>query len=167
MFETERLIIREMCPEDLDGIYAVYDGNDLRYMEGLYDDKNQEYEYIKDYQRYIYNFYDFGIWLFEHKESGEIIGRGGVEYKVRDDGSEAVELGYIVKKSHQGQGYAYEALSAILSYVEETFEVKEVSAFIHPDNAPSIGLVRKLGFEKSGGDINTDNENIRFVRAFQ
>lgn len=146
MLETSRLIIREMCPDDIDAIYSIYEGNDLRYMENLYDDKQQEYQYIKDYQKYIYNFYDFGIWLFENKNTGEIIGRGGAEYKLDPDGSLRAELGYIIKNGYKRQGYAYEALSAIIPYIKEHFDVGEVRAVIHPDNTASIGLVRKLGF---------------------
>ena len=98
-----------MCPDDIDAIYKIYEGNNLKYMENLYEDRNKEYEYIKDYQKYIYNFYDFGIWLFEDKKTGEIIGRGGVEYKIDDAENRNAELGYIIKKDRQRQGYAFEA----------------------------------------------------------
>lgn len=145
MLETKRLIIREMCPEDLDDIYAVYEGNDLTYTEGLYDDKEQERKYIKDYQKYIYNFYDFGIWLFEDKVTGEIIGRGGAEYKRYADDTEGIELGYIVKKDKQRCGYAYEGLRAILDYIKDYFDVKEVNIRVHRDNVSSVSLAKKLG----------------------
>lgn len=151
MLETQRLIIREMCPADVDAIYKIYEDNDLKYMEKLYEDKEQERQYIADYQKYIYNFYDFGIWLFEEKDTGEVIGRGGVEYK-RYEGTgkqealeEAIELGYIIRKDKQRQGYAYEGLSAILKYVAEHFEVGRVKVSVHRDNIPSMKLAEKLG----------------------
>lgn len=145
VLETDRLVIREMCPDDVEAIYKVYEGNDLRYTENLFEDIDKERAYIKDYQKYIYNFYDFGIWLFEEKESGEIIGRGGVEHKVYEDGSEAIELGYIVRKDKQGQGFAYEGLRAILRYVREYFDVKSVRVSVHRENVPSVELAKKLG----------------------
>lgn len=154
VLETERLIIREMCPRDVDAIYKIYEGNDLRYTEKLFDDMEKEKEYIKDYQKYIYNFYDFGIWLFEEKETGDIIGRGGVELKVYEDGTEAIELGYIIRKDKQRQGFAYEGLKAILEYVKEHFDIKSVCVSVHKDNVSSVELAKKLGavFEDAGGD---------------
>lgn len=146
MLETPRLVIREMCPDDIDVIYSIYEDNNLEYMENLYDDRSREYEYIKDYQKYIYNFYDFGIWLFEDKKTGEIIGRGGAEYKLDEAGNRNAELGYIIKKNSQRQGYAFEALSAILDYIAEYFDVPEVRAVIHPENTASVHLIGKLGF---------------------
>lgn len=149
MLETDRLLIREMCPDDVEEIYRVYEGNDLRYMEGLYEDMDRERQYIADYQKYIYNFYDFGIWLFCHKTTGEIIGRGGVEYKRYehpDDGEEeAIELGYIIRRDRQRLGYAYEGLSAILAYVSEHFGVNRVRVRVHKDNTASVRLAEKLG----------------------
>ncbi len=145
VFETERLVIREMCPDDVDDIFAIYEGNDLKYIEGLYDDKDKELEYIKDYQKYIYNFYDFGIWLFEEKLTGEIIGRGGVELKMNEDGTQGLELGYIVKKDRQRKGFAYEALSGILIYLHEHFDIANISVRVHKENLPSIELAKKLG----------------------
>ena len=139
---------------DVDAIYKIYEGNDLRYTEKLFDDMEKEKEYIKDYQKYIYNFYDFGIWLFEEKENGDIIGRGGVELKVYEDGTEAIELGYIIRKDKQRQGFAYEGLKAILEYVKEHFDIKSVNVSVHEDNVSSVKLAKKLGavFEDVGGD---------------
>ena len=154
VLETERLVIREMCPDDVEAIYKIYEGNDLRYTEKLFEDMDKEKAYIKDYQKYIYNFYDFGIWLFEEKSTGDIIGRGGVELKVYEDGTEAIELGYIIRKDKQRQGFAYEGLKAILEYVKEHFDIKSVNVSVHKDNVSSVELAKKLGavFEDESED---------------
>lgn len=153
------MVIREMCPDDIDAIYKIYEGNNLKYMENLYEDRNKEYEYIKDYRKYIYNFHDFGIWLFEDKMTGEIIGRGGVEYKLDDGENLNAELGYIIKKDRQRQGYAFEALSAVLDFVAEYFDVREVRAVIHPENTPSVCLIEKLGFS-----YDSESEGMRVYK---
>lgn len=164
MLETERLVIREMCPDDVDAIFKIYDGNDLTYMEGLYDDKDKELAYIKDYQKYIYNFYDFGIWLFEEKITGEVIGRGGVEHKVYDDGREGLELGYIIRKDKQRQGFAYEGLCGIIIYLREHFEINNIKVSIHRENVASIELAKKLGATfGEGQDTEFILGNIEFV----
>lgn len=166
VLETDRLIIREMCPKDTEDIYKIYDGNDLTYMENLYEDMEKERAYIADYQKYIYNFYDFGIWLFQLKDTGEIIGRGGVEHKIYEDESEAIEMGYIIKKSYQRKGFAYEGLSAILSYVKEYFDIKEVCIRIDKENIASLNLAKKLGFTFKAGeeDMSEKNKEIILVK---
>ena len=155
VMETERLIIREMCPNDVEAIYKIYEGNDLRYTENLFDDMDKERVYIQDYQKYIYNFYDFGIWLFEEKGTGDIIGRGGVELKVYDDGTEGIEIGYIIRKDKQRQGFAYEGLKSILEYVKEHFDIKTVRVSVHKENIASVELAKKLGavFDGEIGEI--------------
>lgn len=153
-----------MCPSDVDAIFDIYAGNDLTYMEGLYDDKDRELAYIKDYQKYIYNFYDFGIWLFEEKDTGQIIGRGGVEHKNYDDGTEGLELGYIIRKDKQQQGFAYEGLCGIIIYLREHFEISNIRVSIHRDNTPSIELAKKLGAAfKEGQDTEFIVGDIEFV----
>lgn len=149
-----------MCPDDVDAIYDIYEGNDLSYTEPLYEDRDKEREYIKDYQKYIYNFYDFGIWLFVEKDTGDIIGRGGVEFKLYDDGTEGFETGYIIRKDRQRMGYAYEALSRILMYLQEHFDIEKINVRIHKDNIPSIELAKKLGakFDLTAGSQNNDEE---------
>ena len=170
VLETERLIIREMCPLDVEDIYKIYEGNDLRYMENLYPDMDEERQYIADYQKYIYNFYDFGIWLFVEKSTGEIIGRGGIEYKmsepgeeeiIPDDTTDGIEIGYIIRADKQGQGYAYEGLKAILDYVPEHFGIKRVRVKVHKDNDISIHLAKKLG--ASFRDKIIDNHIIGYI----
>ena len=157
VLETDRLVIREMCPDDVEAIYKIYEGNDLRYTEKLFDDIDKERVYIGDYQKYIYNFYDFGIWLFEEKATGDIIGRGGVELKLYEDGTEAIEIGYIIRKDKQRCGFAYEGLKSILSYVREHFDIKSVNVSVHKDNVASVKLAKKLGavFEDEMGENNT------------
>lgn len=170
VLETDRLIVREMCPLDVEDIYKIYDRNDLRYTENLYEDIDEERRYIADYQKYIYNFYDFGIWLFVEKSTGEIIGRGGVEYKMAestdkgneaDDTADGIELGYIIRADKQGQGYAYEGLKAILDYIPEHFSIKRVRVKVHKDNDVSISLAKKLG--TIFGDNIIDSHIIGYI----
>ena len=48
--------------------------------------------------------------------------------------TEAIELGYIIRKDKQRQGFAYEGLKAILEYVKEHFDIKSVNVSVHKDN---------------------------------
>ena len=44
IMETPRLILREFVPEDLAGLYRLYEESDTRYIEPLSKDKDEELE---------------------------------------------------------------------------------------------------------------------------
>lgn len=144
ILETDRCMVRETTPEDVDTFYELYQHADItRYMEDLYPDKEQERAYIREYIEKMYRYFEFGVWTVILKETGEIIGRAG--FSVRE-GYELPELGYVIGVPWQGQGIACEICSAILRYGKEEFDFDCVQALVDSDNAASLALCRKLGF---------------------
>ena len=73
-----------------------------------------------------------------------VIGRAGLTVR---EGYDSPELGFVIGKSWQGQGLAYEVCSAILEYARE-LGIPEVIAFAKPENKASLRLLQKLGFRK-------------------
>jgi ribosomal-protein-alanine N-acetyltransferase len=63
------------------------------------------------------------------------------------------EIGYTVFKPYRGQGYAKEAAKALIDWAFEQGQ-REVFASVAPDNAPSLGVVRALGFTQVGTQID-------------
>lgn len=143
---TDRLQIREMTPEDVPRLYELYEDESItRYMEPLFPNQQQEIDYTKDYIKYVYSFYGYGMWLITLKKNGEIIGRAGLEYK---EGFEGLEIGFMLGREYQNKGYAYEACKGILNYALEELEQTSFRAIVHRDNEPSGNLCEKLGFHK-------------------
>lgn len=143
---TERLLLREITVEDVPRLYELYaDETITRYMEPLFPTRQQEEEYTKDYINNIYHFYGYGMWLITLKESREVIGRAGLEYK---EGVEGLELGFMLGKEYQHKGYVFEACKAILDYAREELEQSNIYAVVHEENKASIALCEKLGFQK-------------------
>ena len=71
VMETDRMIIREMSEKDIDLLYLLYeDAENTHYVEPLFSNREEEIAYINDYSRMIYRFYDLGMWLLFHKETG-------------------------------------------------------------------------------------------------
>lgn len=139
--ETERLIIREMVPEDVDALYEIYEAPSVtKYMENLFEEKEEEYQYMRNYYDHVYCFFGYGMWLLTLK-NGTVIGRAGIENNDRDE----IVLGYVVGEAYQRQGYAYEACKAILGYARNDLEIEDVVVYVHPENEPSIRLAEKLG----------------------
>lgn len=148
ILETERCMLRETIPEDVDAFYEIYQHPEItEYMEALYPEKEQERAYIREYIEKVYRYFEFGVWTVILKETGEIIGRAG--FSVRE-GYELPELGYVIGVPWQGQGIACEICSAILRYGKEEFDFDCVQAMVDSENKASLALCRKLGFTAKG-----------------
>lgn len=142
--ETPRCTLREMCEADVDGLYELYSSpNVTRYTEGLFPEKEQERQYIKDYIENVYKYYGFGTWLIHRKEDGNLIGRAGFSYR---PGYEEAELGFVVGEPFWRQGYAYEVCSHLMILAAQVYEFEQVQALVKKENTASIRLLEKLGF---------------------
>ncbi|WP_266181533.1 GNAT family N-acetyltransferase [Dyella humicola] len=59
-----------------------------------------------------------------------------------------VEFGISVSPAHQGQGYAREAMAAVLAYVFGRLHAHRVHASVDPRNLASMALLRALGLRQ-------------------
>lgn len=144
ILETERCIVRETIVEDVDSFYRIYAEPEItKYMEKLYEDRDEEIAYIRDYREKVYGFYGYGMWTVLTKE-GTVIGRAGISWR---EGFELPELGFVIGVPWQGQGYAYEVCSAILDYAREELSFEQVQVLVMEGNDISENLCRKLGFQ--------------------
>ena len=142
--QTDRCTIREMSVADVDDLYELYDSPLVtRYMEGLCTKKEQEIQYIQDYIKNVYEYYDFGIWLIHRKEDGQLIGRAGFYYR---PGFEEVELGFLIGQPYWRRGYAYEVCSHLMEMGKSIYEFDKVQAVVKKENMASVYLLKKLGF---------------------
>ena len=144
ILETERLQVRETTVQDIEAFYRIYAGASItRFMEGLFQDPQDERRYTRDYIRNVYGLLGFGVWTVVEKASGEIIGRAG--FSIRN-GFEEVELGFLIGEPWQRKGYAKEVCKAILQYGKEVLGFSMVMALVKKENAISIHLLQELGF---------------------
>ena len=156
ILRTERLIVRETTLDDIDEFYRIYSDPEMtRYMEGLFEDPEDEKRYQRDYIRKVYGLMGFGIWTLVRKSDNVIIGRAG--FSVRN-GFDEVELGFLIGRDYQRQGYAMEACSAILDYGRDVLKFDKVQTLVKSENKVSIHLCEKLGFVVTG-EVDVD-ENI-------
>lgn len=149
--ETKRLIIREMTTgeADMKALFSLYeDPRMTEFMEPLFP-YEEEVEYEKNYIERVYAYYGYGLWFLEEKETKEVIGRAGVEYREGCEKNEG-ELGFQVSFSRQRRGFAYEALTKIIELSFFEFGFDSLRARINPANAPSIALAKKLFLSPSG-----------------
>lgn len=161
ILETRRCLIRETVPEDVEDFYQIYSNPAItEFTEGLYPDKEQEKEYIREYIKRVYTYYEFGVWTVVEKESGDVIGRAGFSCR---EGYDEPELGFIIGVPWQRRGYAEEVCRGILLYGWECLEFDRVQALVEVENAASLKLCDKLGFHAVEELTMKDRQYFRLI----
>jgi len=90
---------------------------------------------------------DFGLLMFTKK--GEFVGGTGLHPRGGRDAPH-FEIGYWVRTSAAGQGYATEAVKALLRYSLRKDRTHRIEIRSDPRNAASLRVIRKCGFRKEG-----------------
>ena len=85
--------------------------------------------------------FDGGIVL---KETGELIGSGGMTY---DPERDVWIIGYNLRADVWGQGYAYEAICGIINYVKTFRNVDVIEGEFAEENYRSRRVMEKLGMQ--------------------
>jgi [ribosomal protein S5]-alanine N-acetyltransferase len=62
----------------------------------------------------------------------------------------SAEVGYALARSHWGQGYATEAVSALLEWGFSSLGLHRVGAWVVEPNRSSVAVLRRLGFHSEG-----------------
>lgn len=135
---TERLILRKFRESDYDDLFEYLAQLKDNEFEGYPD---ITYENGREHLKYRVGSEEF--YAIELKATGKVI--GNIYYGKRD--FYAREIGYIINKLYQRQGYASEALKAV---IENAFkgDVHRLFAECDPRNTCSWKLLEKSGFEK-------------------
>src|SRR5215475_10995287 len=84
----------------------------------------------------------YGLWAVEERASGVLVGRIGFW---NPEGWPGFELGWTLRRSFWGRGYATEAARAALEFAFTRLGQAQVISLIHPENAASIRVAQRLG----------------------
>jgi [ribosomal protein S5]-alanine N-acetyltransferase len=146
--ETERLILREIHPIDVDGFFEL--DSDPEVHRYLGNTPVQNKEQIVDAIQFIRQQYtDNGIgrWAVIYKKSNEFIGWAGLKLITEPINNHInfYDVGYRLIRRYWGQGIATEAANASLAYAFDTLHTKEVYAHADCQNAGSNRVLTKSG----------------------
>lgn len=87
----------------------------------------------------------FGLWLLRDRVTGDLAGRGGLQY-TDAIGGYAVEAAWAITPDRWGQGLATEIAQASVGVAFEALGLNEIIAITLPDNAASRRVMVKAGF---------------------
>ena len=156
-FETDRLQVRHLKPNDLDGLAALCaDAVAMQYMgDGEILSREVCAQWIDTCQE-KYEKRGYGTSGVYEKESGAFVGFCGV---VRTPDNDFDEIIYALNQEYWGKGYATEVAQAMLTYVFEVSTLDRIYATISPHNTASLKIMPKLNmtFEK---DEHEDDGSI-------
>ncbi len=87
-------------------------------------------------------------------------------------GGRMAEIGYTLASAHWGNGYATEAVAALLEWLFTEVGVTRVEGKLHPDNVASARVLERTGFLHEGrtrlsywvGDENSDDDLYGLTR---
>ena len=155
LFETPRLLVRQLAPNDLDALFAIFsdpivtrwtgDGSPLT--------REQCMRWIEISQR-NYATKGFGASAVVERASGAMIGLCGIVYA---PGSSEPEIIYMFGQPWWGQGYAGEVVPAMLRYGTEQCGLPRVRATIAPENVASQRVAARAGMRYDGEIIDPDD----------
>lgn len=144
--ETNRLILRSLVPEDAEIMYD-YRNNELcsHFQRGQTKDYDGILKLIERRKDDVVSADEPFMVAVALKESNEMVGEIVVMPK---DGT--ISLGYTFSYKHHRRGYAFEALSALINLLHKSFPDWDFISFTEPENLPSMGLLKKLGYKDMG-----------------
>ncbi|MBN9407723.1 MAG: GNAT family N-acetyltransferase [Burkholderiales bacterium] len=151
IIDTPRLRLREITETDIPALLAMYDLPET--MQWLGADPLVTADHAAALVAFIRQGWSLPVpeprWGIERRDHpGLLIGTVGL--RLWDTGARHCQLGYQLDWRHRSRGYAHEALSTLLAWCFDRMELHRVNALVHPDNAPSLRVLQKLGFEVEG-----------------
>lgn len=146
--ETERLILREILPTDVDGFFEMDSDPDVHIYLGSEPLQTKEQaaaviQFIR--QQYVDN--GIGRWAVIDKKTNAFLGWAGLKLVTEETNNHInfLDLGYRFQKKYWGQGFASEAAAASLAYGFNVLHANEVHAHADSKNVASNKILTKVG----------------------
>lgn len=143
--ETERLILRKLEISDLEQVYNNW-CSDPKVSKYVTWDMHENIEQTKEYIKFKLGLYEKDYrfdWVVVIKETNEVIGE--IDSVKQSLNYNLVELGYCYGSKYWNNGYATEALSAVIRYLKEVALVEKVTACHISTNPASGRVMQKAG----------------------
>ena len=146
--ETDRFILREILPTDVEGLYELDSDPVVHQYLGNkpVSDRKQIIDVIT-FIRQQYKDNGIGRWAIIDKKTNEFIGWTGLKFvtNLTNNHVNYYDLGYRLIRKYWGQGIATETAIAALDYAFTILKVEEVFAAASCENIGSNRILQKIG----------------------
>ena len=166
---TPRLLIRELCESDAEDISSLFEeGAESGFVSPWRASPDETAVELREYNRYYYDMYEYGYFGLESRENpeseGHLIGIAGfsgisdlsLSSKKKDRNTNfriirkstpgpdpsPLEAGYLISTPYRRQGYAFEAMSALLNC--SFSRCHDIYIFTDKKNAAGNSLAARL-----------------------
>ena len=152
---SDRLVFRNMTDDDLDDMAAMLRDPEIMTFYPRPKSVEEAQAWI-EWNKANYAEHGYGLWIIE-TTSGQFVGDCGLTWQVVNERLE-LEVGYHVRSTMQGNGYATEAAAACRDFARDVVSAAHLVAIIHPDNAASQHVAKKIGLQFEENDHRPGRE---------
>lgn len=149
VLETPRLQLRTVRADDVLAVFAIYANAEVaRYLgEPMWTDPSRAEAWVQRVMRQRLEGQALQL-LLQRREDAAVLGTCVLfHFHVA---SRRAEIGYVLAREHWGQGYAHEALTALIGHGFNAIDLRRIEADIDPRNVASARVLQRLGFVREG-----------------
>lgn len=158
LLATERLVLRNFTEEDLESLLDYRnDERCFRWQRGQFRQPEPLLNLIRSSSADDLNHDGKKHLAIARKEDNLLV--GDLFLSLADP---TITLGYTISYHFHRQGFAFELLSALTERLHQLYPQREMVCCVEQENAASIALLQKLGFDSEG--YSADMDSLIFSR---
>ncbi len=147
--ETNRLLLRELVESDADGLFGIFSSPQAMEYWSFPPLSRPEQAVALIHEARELALSGTGLqWAIVRRDTGQLIGKCGFN-EIRHRHRRG-DVSYVLAEAHWGQGFASEALGALMRYGFKALNLHSLEAGITPGNDSSTRMLQRLGFRLEG-----------------
>ncbi|UGS24988.1 GNAT family N-acetyltransferase [Microbacterium resistens] len=159
---TARLLLRPYAMSDADDWFRIQSSPEiLRFLPWPRRSRRASRTHLRHRTRHTRLCYDGDFLALAVTRDDRVIGDVSLHLRGTDPATFGVEIGWLLHPAHTGNGYAFEAASALLRLADEALGAHWALAEIHAENTASLRLAERLGFTRVS---ETPADILRLIR---
>jgi [ribosomal protein S5]-alanine N-acetyltransferase len=162
--ETERLELRRLTPQDAPFILELV--AHPTFVANIGDrgvrDLSTARHYLEQGPFASYAAHGFGLWHVARKSDGASIGMCGL---LKREHLPDADIGYALLPAYWSQGFAQEAVVAVLAHARARYGLGRVLAVVSPGNGASIRVLEKSGMRFMGMHAWPGDSEVRLYET--
>ena len=158
---TSRLVLRPFTLADADPLFCIMNvPTMMQYFPNPNPPTPDRVERMIARQLEQWQTIGYGWWALALPATGALLGWCGLQF-LPETGE--TEVGYLLARTHWGQGLATEAARASVDYGFTTFEFAEIIGITHPQNRASQRVLEKIGMTFTAATRYFEMECCRYA----